>query len=943
MYICKKISKIYQYIELSLKSTYYAISCSILICLFKSSFAQTTQISGVINSYARVSAIDENIVRVVTDGANIFSTNMPDTVLIIQMTGLSQEGTIVNNAGRYELNIVTNVVEDGSDFIVTLKAPVASDYDVREIVQMIRVPSYKNATTTGTLTCKAWNLEEGTGGVLALIVEDLFTVNHNVDVSGRGFRGGMADINPYAGGCGNQLSVLENQPLAGNKGEGAIMLSYLNQVKKGWGPTSNGGGGGNGQWSGGGGGANGGLGGNGGNQACGAAGSYGGNYGLGVRYDLIDPSKHVFMGGGGGAGTRDAEGTGTAGGNGGGIVIIVANRLRFTSNAAIKANGEAVNGVAIKAGAGGGGAGGSILISANSFDDNNIKAEIMGGKGGNVDVEAQCGNSASSGGAGGGGSGGLLLTSRNRDTFKEWYENPDRFNMANGNFGEFVNKPLQTQLCVASEEFITSGENGIYLGDFKVHANGFLLNYIFTQDTYVCYDETITVSASEPVVDIRIVFSFQWQSSQTGLDDWKDIPNENEINLTMRFTHDLYVRRAVNTGTFVDYTLPVKISVYEPVINEIASMENTVLCGGQSLTVFEDVQITGGGNEGIHYYITWQKFDGVWENIIGALGINLTIEIPDETIARTYRFQRTVESANGCISRAQTSDIIVQPAIKNNAISPEDLELCEDTALPIVGFLPSGGEGTIAYQWQISTNGNDWKDIEGTAAKQQDYRPNLITHGGYGKGMYRRLAESGRCVDASNIVHVSFYQQPSSSQIYGPHRGEDDPLIFQFSMPLVAVQPSIGVGVWSSDSENLRFQNPKDASTTVSELQMGSNTVYWTVSNGVCVTIPAKLVIYVDDVVIPSGFSPTGDGKNDCFRVIGGENALTSELTVFDRYNNVVFESKDFNKGSSNLDDCNGWWDGRSTSGNQLPAGTYYYQLILNGNKIYKGYVILKR
>jgi gliding motility-associated-like protein len=75
---------------------------------------------------------------------------------------------------------------------------------------------------------------------------------------------------------------------------------------------------------------------------------------------------------------------------------------------------------------------------------------------------------------------------------------------------------------------------------------------------------------------------------------------------------------------------------------------------------------------------------------------------------------------------------------------------------------------------------------------------------------------------------------------------------------------------------------------------------------------------------------------------LGAENANSSELIILDRYNKVVFESKSF-KGNSDLNNCTGWWDGRNSSGNELPPGIYYYQLTLNGDKVYKGYVVLKR
>ena len=86
--------------------------------------------------------------------------------------------------------------------------------------------------------------------------------------------------------------------------------------------------------------------------------------------------------------------------------------------------------------------------------------------------------------------------------------------------------------------------------------------------------------------------------------------------------------------------------------------------------------------------------------------------------------------------------------------------------------------------------------------------------------------------------------------------------------------------------------------------------------------------------LIPSGFSPNGDGENDLFSVPGLIETPNFEMEVFDRWGNSVYKYK--NNGSLSPD----WWDGRSTGnmtlskGQQVPAGTYFYLIQYNdGNK----------
>ncbi len=87
------------------------------------------------------------------------------------------------------------------------------------------------------------------------------------------------------------------------------------------------------------------------------------------------------------------------------------------------------------------------------------------------------------------------------------------------------------------------------------------------------------------------------------------------------------------------------------------------------------------------------------------------------------------------------------------------------------------------------------------------------------------------------------------------------------------------------------------------------------------VRVPTKFNIPVVDIVIPGGFSPNRDGKNDTYVIIKPFNTRIS-IEVFNRWGNVVYRSADYNNE----------WDGKgnqsSLMGNDLPDGTYYYIII---------------
>ncbi len=88
-------------------------------------------------------------------------------------------------------------------------------------------------------------------------------------------------------------------------------------------------------------------------------------------------------------------------------------------------------------------------------------------------------------------------------------------------------------------------------------------------------------------------------------------------------------------------------------------------------------------------------------------------------------------------------------------------------------------------------------------------------------------------------------------------------------------------------------------------------------------------------LIMPSAFSPNGDGVNDIFRIPPGTTLQLQEFQVYDRWGNKVFATRNINIG----------WDG-TISGSPAPTGTYVYFVIGSDNKgpvKNKGTVVLVR
>ena len=82
----------------------------------------------------------------------------------------------------------------------------------------------------------------------------------------------------------------------------------------------------------------------------------------------------------------------------------------------------------------------------------------------------------------------------------------------------------------------------------------------------------------------------------------------------------------------------------------------------------------------------------------------------------------------------------------------------------------------------------------------------------------------------------------------------------------------------------------------------------------------------VDDIYIPTAFSPNGDGFNDQFVIYPVGITEIIEFQIFNRWGQMVYQSKDFSKG----------WDGKF-QGQEQPVGTYIYKFV---GKKYDGSIL---
>jgi gliding motility-associated-like protein len=81
---------------------------------------------------------------------------------------------------------------------------------------------------------------------------------------------------------------------------------------------------------------------------------------------------------------------------------------------------------------------------------------------------------------------------------------------------------------------------------------------------------------------------------------------------------------------------------------------------------------------------------------------------------------------------------------------------------------------------------------------------------------------------------------------------------------------------------------------------------------------------------IPKGISPNGDGNNDIFDL---SNLNVQKLQIFNRYGIEVYSKSNYTNE----------WTGKSSSGAELPDGTYYFVVQYTNGKTKTGWVYINK
>jgi gliding motility-associated-like protein len=235
---------------------------------------------------------------------------------------------------------------------------------------------------------------------------------------------------------------------------------------------------------------------------------------------------------------------------------------------------------------------------------------------------------------------------------------------------------------------------------------------------------------------------------------------------------------------------------------------------------------------------------------------------------------------------------------------------------------------TMTVQTQGMTNWNiHWSAQVGVNIENELENSTGITAQNYGTFEISATASNteNSCI-AQASKFVTFIEQPSA-----PDAGTDIILYLADQLELQGSYNGVGTPSWSVEQGSGDFDDVNSITTSVSNISLGENIFILHVSNEGCRSSDSVLV-NVFGLLIPSGFSPNEDDVNDAFEIRGIENLGKAELSVYNRWGQLVYASSDYKN----------QWNGTNQKNEWLPDDTYFYELILM-DEVHQGYVIIKR
>ena len=437
---------------------------------------------------------------------------------------------------------------------------------------------------------------------------------------------------------------------------------------------------------------------------------------------------------------------------------------------------------------------------------------------------------------------------------------------------------------------------------------GNLVSCSFTLNVTETVNPTITCPANIATCDPTVTYSVpifgdncsatSSQTDLTGLTSGDDFP----VGFTtLQYTAiDLSGNTQACSFTVEVYDFPAVATIAEDSIGLCASTSSVLTAQSHSTGTGEWTLISGQGN-----------FNNQFASTTGVNNLSYGTNV----------FVYTISTVN-CGS---TSDTIVVIASQQPlpASTQDTIYACGDNQVPLLSNTPIYGIGT----WSTT-------DVNATigAINSSNTSASNISEGW---NNYVWTITNGSCPSETDTLRVYVSVTANISL-------NDTTLCIENGLlQLTGSVPSSDESVfWKFIQGGGELENPLANQTDVSNLNLGVNTLVYTITHPQCPTTTDTIDIISTlcngfDPVFPTVITPNLDGKNDLFVINYLEKVYPDcQVVIFNRWGSIVYESIGYVEP----------WDG-TFNGEALPMGTYFYKIELNDSEstVYSGPISIIR
>jgi len=404
----------------------------------------------------------------------------------------------------------------------------------------------------------------------------------------------------------------------------------------------------------------------------------------------------------------------------------------------------------------------------------------------------------------------------------------------------------------------------------------------------VCQDVT-AMFTDNSTVTTGLITGWEWDLGDGSPFDLTGGPVNH--NYASNGTFDVTLTITTDQGCEDDITLPIDIYAVP-----VADFTSSTICENEGPTSFTDNSTIAAGS----YTLDWDFGDGNT-----GTGIN-----PTNTYAGdgTYNTTLTITSDNGCTSTITFAvNVLEQPTA---AFTSDPPIVCNPGCVKF--YDGSSGVSPIT-NW-------DWDFSNGGITTGQNPTP-CFQHQSDFTEYYDVTLTVTNAVGCSNsataIDYVAVEQTPTAQFVYQPYvLTIEDTRVFFTNKSTAASTYLWDFGDWSPNSTDTNPEHnfPEIAGEYLVRLDAYS-------ASGQCTDYTVQLIT-IDDIIIfyvPNVFTPDGDTYNEMFQPVffSGFDPFDFNLTIFNRWGEVVFESFDASRG----------WDGTYGSRGLVEDGTYVWQI----------------